>query len=114
MYTTAQIVYDTLPAVLPGEVRYQTPLEVGIPVVLAGVMIAGRRVALLVLGLIAAGQLALAAALSGVTLANVSTRRPAASARRRPPGRLAIASGQTALLLHLRQPAVLPRRRAWR
>src|ERR1700726_1630831 len=44
VYTTAQIVYDTLPAVLPGEVRYQTPLEVAIPVVLAGVMIAGRRV----------------------------------------------------------------------
>ncbi len=97
VYTTAQIVYDTLPAVLPGETRYQTPLEVVIPVVLAGVMIAGRRVALLVIGLIAAGQLAVAAALAGVTLANVTT--PAGSfGASAPAGSLAIASGQTALL----------------
>jgi hypothetical protein len=97
VYTTAQIVYDTLPAVLPGEVRYQSLLEVVIPVALAGVMIAGRRAALLVVGVIAAGQLALAAALSGVTLANVST--PASSfGASAPAGSLAIASGQTALL----------------
>jgi hypothetical protein len=97
VYTTAQIVYDTLPAVLPGETRYQTPLELGIPVVLAGVMIAGRRTALLVIGLVAAGQLVIAAALSGVTLANVTT--PAGSfGASAPAGSLAIASGQTALL----------------
>jgi hypothetical protein len=97
VYTTAQIVYDTLPAVLPGEVRYQTPLEVVIPVVLAGVMIAGRRATLLVIGLLAAGQLAIAAALSGVTLANVAT--PASSfGASAPAGSLAIAGGQTALL----------------
>jgi hypothetical protein len=97
VYTTAQIVYDTLPAVLPGEVRYQSLLEVVIPVALAGVMIAGRRVALLVIGLIAAGQLALAATLSGVTLANVTT--PAGSfGASAPAGSLAIAGGQTALL----------------
>ena len=97
VYTMAQIVYDTLPAVLPGETRYQTPLEVGIPVVIAGVMIAGRRATLLVIGLLAAGQLAIAAALSGVTLANVTT--PAASfGASAPAGSLAIASGQTALL----------------
>jgi hypothetical protein len=97
VYTTAQIVYDLLPAVLPGERRYQTVLEVAIPVVLAGVMIAGRRVALLVIGLVAAGQLALAAALSGVTLAHVST--PASSfGASAPAGSLAIAGGQTALL----------------
>jgi amino acid transporter len=97
VYTTDQIVYDTLPAVLPGERRYQTLLEVLIPVALAGVMIAGRRTALLVIGLIAAGQLVLAAALSGVTLANVTT--PASSfGASAPAGSLAIASGQTALL----------------
>jgi hypothetical protein len=97
VYTTAQIVYDTLPAVLPGEVRYQSLLEVLIPVALAGVMIAGRRVALLVIGLIAAGQLALAATLSGVTLANVTA--PAGSfGASAPAGSLAIAGGQTALL----------------
>lgn len=97
VYTTAQIVYDTLPAVLPGEVRYQASLEVVIPVVLAGAMIAGRRVALVVIGLIAAGQLALAAALSGVTLANVTTPVGSFGASA-PAGSLAIASGQTALL----------------
>jgi amino acid transporter len=97
VYTTAQIVYDTLPAVLPGEQRYQTPLEIVIPVVLAGVMIAGRRTALLVIGLLAAGQLALAAALAGTTVANVTT--PAGSfLGSAPTGSLAIASGQTALL----------------
>jgi hypothetical protein len=97
VYTTAQIVYDLLPAVLPGERRYQTVLEVAIPVVLAGVMIAGRGVALLVIGLIAVGQLALAATLSGVTLANVTT--PASSfGTSAPAGSLAIAGGQTALL----------------
>jgi hypothetical protein len=97
VYTTAQIVYDTLPAVLPGEVRYQTPLEIGIPVVIAGVMIAGRRAALLVIGLLAAGQLAIAVALSGVTLANVATPASTFGASA-PGGSLAIASGQTALL----------------
>jgi hypothetical protein len=97
VYTTAQIVYDLLPVVLPAEQRYQTVLEVVIPVALTGVMIAGRRVALLVIGLIAAGQLALAVALSGVTLANLST--PASSfGSSAPAGSLAIASGQTALL----------------
>jgi hypothetical protein len=97
VYTTAQIVYDTLPAVLPGERRYQTLLEVLIPVLLAGVMIAGRRVALAVIGLIAAGQLAIAVTLSGVTLANVPL--PASSfGASAPAGSLAIASGQTALL----------------
>jgi amino acid transporter len=97
VYTTAQIVYDTLPAVLPGEVRYQTPLEVIIPVALAGVMIAGRRAALAVIGLIAAGQFAIAAALSGVTLANVPL--PASSfGGSAPAGSVVIASGQTALL----------------
>jgi hypothetical protein len=97
VYTSAQIVYDTLPVVLPGERRYQTLLEVVIPVVLAGVMIAGRRVALVVIGLIAAGQLAIAAALSGVTLANVPLAGSSFGGSA-PAGSLAIASGQTALL----------------
>jgi hypothetical protein len=97
VYTTAQIVYDTLPAVLPGEVRYQPLLEVLIPVVLAGVMIAGRRAALAAIGLIAVGQFALAAALSGLTLASLPL--PASSfGGSAPAGSVAIASGQTALL----------------
>jgi len=97
MYTTAQIVYDTLPAVLPGEVRYQTLLEVVIPVVLAAVMIAGRAVALLVIGALAAGQLILAAVVGGLTVANIAT--PASTfGGSAPAGSVAIASGQTALL----------------
>jgi len=97
LYTTAQIVYDVLPAVLPGEVRYQAVLEVVIPVALAGVMIAGRTAALLVIGVVAAGQVVLALILGGLTLANMST--PASSfSGSAPAGSLAIASGQTALL----------------
>jgi hypothetical protein len=97
MYTTAQIVYDTLPAVLPGEVRYQGLLEVVIPVALAAVMIAGRAVALLVIGMLAAGQLILAAVVGGLTLANIAT--PAGTfGGSAPAGSAAIASGQTALL----------------
>ena len=97
LYTTAQIVYDTLPAVLPAERRYQPVLEIAIPVALAGVMIAGRRAALLVTGVLAAGQVVVAAALGGVTLAHLPV--PASSfAASAPAGSLASAAGQTSLL----------------
>jgi hypothetical protein len=97
LYTTAQIVYDTLPAVLPAERRYQPVLEIAIPVALAGVMIAGRRAALLVTGVLAAGQIVLAAALGGVTLAHLPV--PVSSfAGPAPAGALASAAGQTSLL----------------
>jgi amino acid transporter len=97
IYTTVQIVYDLLPAVVPGVGRYQAALALGIPVALAGVMIAGRTAALLVLGLVAAGQLVLAGILDGVTLAHVST--PASTfGTGAPTGALAKASAQTSLL----------------
>jgi amino acid transporter len=97
LYTTTQIVYDTLPAVLPGERRYQPLLEIAIPVALAGVMIAGRRATLLVTGALAAGQLAIAVALDGVTVTHLTT--PVTSfGPSAPAGSLAIAGGQTALL----------------
>jgi hypothetical protein len=99
IYTTAQIVYDVLPVVLPAERRYQPVLEIAIPVVLAGVLTAGRRATLIVAGTIAAGQLAIAAALAGVTIAHLGA--PAASfgaAASAPAGTLATATGQTALL----------------
>ena len=97
LYTTAQIVYDTLPAVLPGERRYQPLLEIAIPVALAGVMIAGRRAALLVAGGLAAGQLVLAAALGGVTVGHLGM--PVTSfAASAPAGAVASAAGQTSLL----------------
>jgi amino acid transporter len=97
LYTTDQIVYDTLPAVLPGERSYQPLLEIAIPVALAAVMIAGRRVALLVIGLMAIGQLVIAVSLDGVALIHLST--PVTSfGGSVPAGSLAIATGQTALL----------------
>ena len=73
VYTTVQIVYDLLPSVFPGEGGYQTVLALAIPVLMVAVMLAGRTVAFLVIGVIAAGQLALAGILDGVTLAHVST-----------------------------------------
>jgi amino acid transporter len=97
LYTTTQIVYDTLPSVFPGVGPYQKALEIAIPVALAGVMIAGRRAALLVIGLIAAGQLAIAVALGGLTVAHLNT--PTASfGGSAPAGNVATATAQTALL----------------
>jgi hypothetical protein len=97
VYTTAQIVYEVLPVVLPGVRSIQPVLEIAIPVALAGVMIAGRRAALLVASALAVGQLAIAVALGGVTVANLGA--PAASfGASAPAGTLASATGQTALL----------------
>jgi hypothetical protein len=73
VYTTVQIVYEVLPAVIPGERRYQTLLALLIPATLVAVMVAGRAVTLAVLAVMAAGQLALAGMLDGVTVANIAT-----------------------------------------
>ena len=97
VYTTVQIVYDLLPQVIPGENQYQTVLALLIPVALATVMIAGRAAALIVLGVMAAGQLVLAGILDGVTLANISTPASTFGAGA-PAGALAKASAQTSLL----------------
>jgi amino acid transporter len=97
VYTTVQIVYDLLPEVIPGVRPYQTVLALLIPVAIAAVMVAGRAATLIVLGVMAAGQLVLAGILDGVTLANVST--PASSfGTGAPAGALAKASAQTSLL----------------
>jgi amino acid transporter len=97
LYTTAQIVYGTLPALLPGERRYQPLLEIAIPVALAGVMIAGRRAALLIAGGVAAGQLVIAAVLGGVTVGHLGLP-VTSSAASAPAGAVASAAGQTSLL----------------
>jgi len=65
-------------------------------------MIAGRRTALLVIGLIAAGQVAIAATLAEATVASASAPASTFSASA-PAGSLAIASGRTAL-----QPSGIP------
>ncbi|HTU85517.1 MAG TPA: hypothetical protein VMF57_08070 [Solirubrobacteraceae bacterium] len=97
VYTTVQIVYDLLPAVLPGEARYQTVLALGIPVALVAVMLAGRAAAFVVLGVIAAGQLALAGILDGVTLAHIGAPLSSFGAGA-PAGPLVKASAQTSQL----------------
>src|SRR5262249_46054261 len=68
-----------------------------IPVALAAVMLAGRGATLLVVGILAAGQLALVAALDVVTLAH-SAPTAASFGTRAPAGALATASAGTALL----------------
>jgi amino acid transporter len=97
VYTTVQIVYDLLPNVFPGERGVQTLLALAIPAAIAAVMIAGRAATLVVLGVIAAGQLALAGILDGVTVAHFSA--PASSFEAgAPAGSLAKAGAQTSLL----------------
>jgi amino acid transporter len=97
VYTTVQIVYDVLPVAVPGARQYQTALTLLIPVAVAAVMVAGRSVTLVVLGLMAAGQLVLAGILDGITLTNLSapagTFGSAAGA-----GAVAKASAQTSLI----------------
>ncbi|HEX4701177.1 MAG TPA: hypothetical protein VH352_03535 [Pseudonocardiaceae bacterium] len=96
LYTTAAIVYDTLPVVLPGIGPYQPMLEIAIPVVLAAIMLAGRSAALATTGLLAVGQLVLVGILAAVTIghdAPISSFGATA-----PAGALAKAAGQTALL----------------
>jgi hypothetical protein len=77
IYTTVQIVYDVLPSVVPMAHSTKTLLMLLIPVVIGGVMIAGRTASLIVLGALAVSQLLLAGVLDYITLANVQT--PASS-----------------------------------
>jgi hypothetical protein len=97
VYTTVQIVYDLLPAAVPGVTRYQTVLALLIPVAVAGVMVAGRAAVMIVIAVMAAGQLVLAGALDGVTLAHVSTPLSTFGASA-PTGAFAKASAQSSLL----------------
>lgn len=97
VYTAVQIVYDLLPAVIPSERSVQTALALAIPVALVAVMLAGRAATFLVLGVIAAGQLALAGILGAVTLAHLSTPVSSFGAGAGA-GSLAKAGAQTSLL----------------
>jgi len=96
MYTTTYVVYDVLPAVVPGITPYQQALEVTLPVAIAAAVLAPRRVTIGLIGLIAAGQLALTGLLAGIGLAHAtpaSAFTPAA-----PRGAAAAASANIALL----------------
>ena len=97
VYTTVQIVYDLLPEVVPGVRGYQTLLALLIPVAIVTVMLVGRAATLIVLGVMAAGQLVLAGILDGVTIANISTPLSSFGAGA-PAGAFAKASAQTSLL----------------
>jgi hypothetical protein len=97
IYTTVQIVYDLLPTVFPGERHYQTLLALLIPVAVTGVMLAGRAATLIVLGVIAVGQLVLAGVLDGVTVANIATPVSSFGAGA-PAGEFTKATAQTSLL----------------
>lgn len=72
VYTTAQIVYDTLPEVLPGVRGMRPALEIAIPVVLAAVMLAGRTATIGVLGALAVVQVGLVIALAAVTIGHAA------------------------------------------
>jgi hypothetical protein len=95
IYTTIQIVYDLLPDVVSGERHYRTLLALLIPVLLAAVMVAGRRPALIASGLIAAIQLILAVMLGGITLAHLS---PVVSGAHQSGGDLLQTTAQSSLL----------------
>jgi hypothetical protein len=72
IYTTEQIVYDLLPAVLPGERSLETLLALLIPLALVVVMVGGRRTAMITAALLAVSQMLLVVILDVVTLAHVS------------------------------------------
>ncbi|HKC26535.1 MAG TPA: hypothetical protein VKB75_00860 [Jatrophihabitans sp.] len=96
VYTTASIVYETLPAVLPWVHRYQSLLEVAIPVALAGVLLAGRTATLAVIGVLAGGQLILVGILAGVAISHDAPVHAFAGSA--PAGEFAKATGQISLL----------------
>jgi amino acid transporter len=96
LYTTASIVYDTLPAVLPGVTPYQPYLEIAIPVALAAVMIAGRAATLAVIGALAAGQMILVGVLAELAIHHSAPASSFGFGAGR--GDFATATGQTALL----------------
>lgn len=68
LYTTASIVYDTLPAFWPGVTTYQPLLETAIPVALVLAVAGSRRVLMAVTGTIAVLQLGLIGVLAGVSV----------------------------------------------
>ena len=96
IYTTAYVVYDVLPAVSPRFNSYRSGLEVALPVGIAAVVLAGRRMTVAVLGVIAVGQLALAGLLDVVAVRHGSSG--SAFAPHGHPHATAVAAGSIALL----------------
>lgn len=82
LYTTASIVYDTLPTVWPGVVGYQPVFELAIPLVLAAVLLSGLRATVLVVGVMALAQVALLAVLAVVAIRHAAPASSFAPHRR--------------------------------
>ena len=68
MYTSVDVVYDVLPVVFGQITRVQPVLALALPCAVAAVVLAPRRVSIAVIGVLAAGQLALVVLLAGLTL----------------------------------------------
>jgi hypothetical protein len=98
LYTTATIVYDTLPAVLPGVRPVQPLLEVAIPALLAAVLVAGRALTVAVIGTMAGVQVVLLVALAMVTIAHSGAPASYLTASPAPTGAAVSATASTALL----------------
>lgn len=96
LYTTAYVVYDLLPVVVPGIGPYRTALDVALPGALAAVILGPRTVALIVIGVVATSQLALVGLLGGLAVRHATPA--AAFAAHAGPAALAPAAAGTALL----------------
>ena len=68
LYTSAYVVYDLLPPAWPGVHRWRPLLAVGLPVIVAALVIAGRRVAILVIAALGLGQVAVVALLDVIAV----------------------------------------------
>ncbi len=119
VYTPAFVVYDLLPQMLPGVRPYQPALELALPLGIAAVLVAGRRVTLAVVGVLAGGQLLLVLLLAGVAFGHRAGGSTFAAPGALGPGALAV--GNVALLYvcgslplflggEVRRPAVTVRR----
>ena len=107
IYTTAYVVYDVLPAVSPRFNSYRSTLEVLLPIGIAAAVLAGRRTTMVVLAVIAVGQL---------VLVGFARRRRAGSftdcfgfAAAGAPACDRAGGRQCGAVVRLRQPAVVPR-----
>lgn len=94
-YTGAYVVYDVLPAAVPGVTPYRPVLELVLPVAVAAAVVAPRSVTLGVLAVLAVAQVGLAGWLA---VLGVATGSPAAFAATAPAGQLTQAGGNLAVL----------------
>lgn len=73
LYTSAYVVTDILPAAWPGASHWESTLDIVLPIAIAAIVLAGRRVAVGVIGAIGVGQVAVMALLDGVSVSHAPT-----------------------------------------